>query len=55
MADSPNRSSKLGWVIALMVILLGALVAINMYLLLSDDSDDDDDSENSEPENGLYY
>ena len=43
MADSPNRSSKLGWLIALMVILLGALVAINMYLLLSDDSDDDDE------------
>lgn len=46
MADSPNRSSKLGWLIALMVILLGALVAINMYLLLSDDGDDED-SENA--------
>ncbi len=41
MADSPNRSGKLGWLIALMVIMLGALVAINMYLLLSDDGDDD--------------
>lgn len=41
MADSPNRSSKLGWLIALMVIMLGALVALNMYLLLSDDSEDD--------------
>ncbi|HEX5678760.1 MAG TPA: flagellar basal body-associated protein FliL [Alcanivorax sp.] len=42
MADSPNRSSKLGWLIALMVILLGALVALNMYLLLSDDGDHED-------------
>jgi flagellar FliL protein len=41
MADSPNRSSKLGWLIALMAVLLVALVAINMYLLLSDDGDDD--------------
>ncbi|MTI50208.1 MAG: flagellar basal body-associated protein FliL [Alcanivorax sp.] len=48
MADSPNRSSKLGWLIALMVILLVALVAINMYLLLSDDSDDDNEAEKVE-------
>ena len=41
MADSPNRSSKLGWLIALLAVLLVALVAINMYLLLSDDGDDD--------------
>ena len=43
MADSPNRSSKLGWLIALMVIMLGALEAINMYLLLSDDGDDSEE------------
>ncbi len=41
MADSPNRSSKFGWLIALMAVLLVALVAINMYLLLSDDGDND--------------
>ena len=41
MADSPKRSSTLGWLIALMAVLLVALVAINMYLLLSDDGDDD--------------
>ena len=41
MADSPNRSSKLGWLIALMAVLLVTLVAINMYLLLSDDGGDD--------------
>ena len=41
MADSENRSGKLGWLIALLVIMLGALVALNMYLLLSDDSEDD--------------
>lgn len=46
MADSPNRPGKLGWLIALMVILLGALVALNMYLLLSDDDGNgDEDSE----------
>ncbi|MEQ8261084.1 MAG: flagellar basal body-associated protein FliL [Alcanivorax sp.] len=45
MADSPKRSSTLGWLIALMAVLLVALVAINMYLLLSDDGDDDNDGE----------
>ncbi len=41
MADSENRSGKLGWLIALLVIMLGALVALNMYLLLSEDGDEE--------------
>ncbi|MBL7251712.1 flagellar basal body-associated FliL family protein [Alloalcanivorax marinus] len=47
MADSPKRSRKTGVLIALMVVLVAALVAVNLYLLLGNDDAPSPEAETS--------